>query len=148
MPSMKITGFGPLPEEKVKELETAVGTKLPTAYREFLEKTGGGIVTQDKSNRIRLPAIGKEIAVDVFFGYGVTANSDVLYWNREYSDELIDDAVLIGCDVLGGFLFILASDETGLYYWDDSYNFKESDDRQNVYCLEDNLHTVLSSVVS
>ncbi len=94
-------------------------------------------VKQDGENRITIPSIGQTIAVDVLFGYGVTQNSDILYWNEKYRDEMLDGAVLIGFDVYQGFLFLIADgrDDTGVYYWDDSYVFEESDDDQNVYLL-------------
>ncbi len=102
-----------------------------------MKETGGGIVKQDGNNRIMVTSIGQTIAVDVFFGYGVTQNSDILYWNEKYKDEMLDGAVLIGFDVHQGFLFLIADgrDDTGVYYWDDSYVFEESDDDQNVYLL-------------
>ena len=56
---------------------------------------------------------------------------------EKYKDEMLDGAVLIGFDVHQGFLFLIADgrDDTGVYYWDDSYVFEESDDDQNVYLL-------------
>ena len=125
------------PAGSVCKLESALGVTLPGNYREFLKETGGGIVKQDGNNRIMVTSIGQTIAVDVFFGYGVTQNSDILYWNEKYKDEMLDGAVLIGFDVHQGFLFLIADgrDDTGVYYWDDSYVFEESDDDQNVYLL-------------
>ena len=74
--------------------------------------------------------------MDVFFVYGVAQNSDILYWNEKYRDEMLDDAVLIGFDIHQGFLFLIAGgDDAGVYYWDDAYVFEESDDEQNVYLL-------------
>ena len=133
--------FGPLSEDAICKLESALGVTLPGNYREFLKETGGGIVKQDGNNRIMVTSIGQTIAVDVFFGYGVTQNSDILYWNEKYKDEMLDGAVLIGFDVHQGFLFLIADgrDDTGVYYWDDSYVFEESDDDQNVYLLVKNL---------
>ena len=91
---------------------------------------------QDGSNKVLIPAINQTIAVDVFFGYGVSKNSDILYWNNMYKDEIFDNAVLIGFDVRQGYLFLIAGgDDAGVYYWDDSYVFEESDDEQNVYFL-------------
>ena len=134
---MNIQCFGPLSEDAICKLESALGVTLPGGYRSFLKETGGGIVKQDGENRITIPSIGQTIAVDVLFGYGVTQNSDILYWNEKYRDEMLDGAVLIGFDVYQGFLFLIADgrDDTGVYYWDDSYVFEESDDDQNVYLL-------------
>ena len=120
---MNIQCFGPLSEDAICKLESALGVTLPG------------------NNRIMVTSIGQTIAVDVFFGYGVTQNSDILYWNEKYKDEMLDGAVLIGFDVHQGFLFLIADgrDDTGVYYWDDSYVFEESDDDQNVYLLVKNL---------
>ena len=133
---MNMQCFGPLSEEIICKLESALGVTLPGSYRSFLKETGGGIVKQDGKNRITIPSIRQTIAVDVLFGYGVAQNSDILYWNEKYRDEMPDGAVLIGFDVHQGFLFLIAGgDDTGVYYWDDSYVFEESDDDQNVYLL-------------
>ena len=133
---MNIQCFGPLSEDAICKLESALGVTLPGNYREFLKETGGGIVKQDGKNRITIPSTGQTIAVDVLFGYGAAQNSDILYWNEKYRDEMLDGAVLIGFDVHQGFLFLIASgDDAGVYYWDDSYVFEESDDDQNVYLL-------------
>lgn len=133
---MNIQCFGPLSEDAICKLESALGVTLSGNYREFLKETGGGIVKQDGENRITIPSIGQTIAVDVLFGYGVTQNSDILYWNEKYRDEMLDDAVLIGFDAHQGVLFLIADGEdAGVYYWDDSYVFEESDDDQNVYQL-------------
>jgi len=133
---MNIQCFGPLSEDAICKLESALGVTLPGNYREFLKETGGGIVKQDGKNRITIPSIGQIIAVDVLFGYGVAQNSDILYWNKKYKDEMLDDAVLIGFDVHQGFLFLIADGvDASVYYWDDSYVFEESNDDQNVYLL-------------
>ena len=133
---MNIQCFGPLSEDAICKLESALGVTLPGSYRSFLKETGGCIVKQDGNNRITIPSIGQTIAVDVFFGYGVTQNSDILYWNEKYKDEMLDGAVLIGFDVHQGFLFLIAGgDDASVYYWDDSYVFEESDNDQNVYLL-------------
>ena len=133
---MNMQCFGPLSEDAICNLESALGVTLPGGYRSFLKDTGGGTVKQDGNNRFTIPSIGQTIAVDVFFGYDVTQNSDILYWNEKYRDEMLDGAVLIGFDVYQGFLFLIAGgDDTGVYYWDDAYVFEESDDDQNVYLL-------------
>ena len=133
---MNIQCFGPLSEDAICKLESAHGVTLPGNYREFLKETGGGIVKQDGNNRIMAPSLGQTIAVDVLFGYGVAQNSDILYWNEKYRDEMPDDAVLIGFDVHQGFLFLIADGvDASVYYWDDAYVFEESDDDQNVYLL-------------
>ena len=128
--------FGALGEEQVSELESKLEVTLPESYRNFLKETGGGVVEQDGRNKVLIPSINKSIAIDVFFGYGVSKNSDILYWNNMYKDEIFDNAVLIGFDARQGYLFLIAEDDnTDVYYWDDGYTFEESDDEQNVYFL-------------
>ena len=128
--------FGALDEKLVIELESKLGVTLPESYRYFLKETGGGVVEQDGRNKVLIPSINKSIAIDVFFGYGVSKNSDILYWNNMYKDEIFDNAVLIGFDARQGYLFLIAEDDnTDVYYWDDGYTFEESDDEQNVYFL-------------
>ena len=80
--------FGALDEELVSELESKLEVTLPESYRNFLKETGGGVVEQDGRNKVLIPSINKSIAIDVFFGYGVSKNSDILYWNNMYKDEI------------------------------------------------------------
>ena len=128
--------FGALDEKKISELESKLEVTLPESYRNFLKETGGGIAKQDGRNKVLIPSIKKMIAVDVFFGYGVSKNADILYWNNMYKDEICENAVLIGFDVRQGFLFLIAEDDnTDVCYWDDGCTFEESDDGQNVYFL-------------
>ncbi len=133
---MHMQCFGALDEKQISELESKLEVTLPESYRNFLIETGGGIVKQDGENKVLIPAINKTIAIDVFFGYGVSKNSDILYWNNMYKDEIFDNAVLIGFDARQGYLFLIPEDDsTDVYYWDDGYTFEESDDGQNVYFL-------------
>lgn len=128
--------FGPLEEKALCELEFRLGVALPNRYRDFLKETGGGVVKHDGSNMVMIPSNNKVIAVDVFFGYGVSQNSDILFWNNKYEDELFENVVLIGFDTRQGFLFLIATeDNPSVYYWDDGYAFEESDDDQNIYEL-------------
>lgn len=53
---MNIRCFGPLSEDVICKLESALGVTLPGNYREFLEETGGGVVKQDGSNKVLIPA--------------------------------------------------------------------------------------------
>ena len=133
---MHMQCFGALDEKKISELESKLKVTLPEDYRHFLKETGGGVVQQDGRNKVLIPSINKTIAVDVFFGYGVSKNSDIIFWNNMYKDEIVDNAVLIGFDVRQGYLFLIAEDDNmDVYYWDDGYTFQESDDEQNVYFL-------------
>ena len=79
---MNMQSFGPLSEEVICKLESALGVTLPGGYRSFLKETGGGIVKQDGNNKIMVTSIGQTIAVDVFFGYSVTQNSDIWHIRR------------------------------------------------------------------
>ena len=54
---MNMQCFGALDEKLVSELESKLGVTLPESYRDFLKKTGGGVVKQDGSNKVLIPAI-------------------------------------------------------------------------------------------
>ena len=75
---MNMQCFGALDEKLVSELESKLGVTLTESYRDFLKKTGDGVVKQDGSNKVLIPAINQTIAVDVFFDYGVSKNSDMV----------------------------------------------------------------------
>lgn len=135
---MFVQKFGALTERQIEDIEAKLGVTLPADYRAFLKKKGGGTVRQDGNNKILIPSLGKTIAVESFFGYGCAKNSDIMYWNSEYRDEIFENAILIGFDIHQGVLFLKIEDgRAEVCYWDDSYYFEESDDEQNVYFIDD-----------
>lgn len=125
-------------EEKLTELETAIGAPLPPAYREFLMATDGA--------RPLEPALhpGHGFVVDQpFFGIG---RKDMLftveYANRWLTDRFTSDYVAVGY-VQGGIIAVKVRGEaigSVWYYDDDDRRDDDSFDAETV--CRDLLHPV------
>ena len=51
-------------------------------------------------------------------------------------EDMMEGAVLIGDDIIQGFIVMFChGDNKGIYYWDDAYNFQNSDDENNMYWI-------------
>jgi hypothetical protein len=96
---------GPLlPADAISELEAEVGVRLPSAYREFLERCNGGVPTP---NTVDVPgAPWTSTDIQEFFGIGHSIASSNLSWNLELARERFPGRPLlpIACDS-GGNLF-------------------------------------------
>ena len=80
--------------------------------------------------------IEEEIIIDTLFGIVEEEEADISYWNQQMKEDMLDSALIIGDDIIQGFIVIICYGENkGVYYWDDAYNFKNSDDENNMYWI-------------
>ncbi len=146
---MKIEKFKGLNDEQINNIESKLKINLPEDYKNFLKQIGGGIVEKDESNRIIIDSIGENIVLDVL--YGDDANNEkgsIMFWMKQFEGELLADAIIIGDDLLQGFLVMICDGEDkGVYYWDDSYNFESSNDENNMYWIADSFDNFLKEIV-
>ncbi|OEH81628.1 SMI1 / KNR4 family protein [Enterococcus rivorum] len=134
---MKMESFSGATENKVINLEKKYGLSLPEDYKKFLLDCNGGIVEKDSSNEISVEDINEKIVIDVLYGID-TANekANIDYWMDSLSDDLLENTVIIGDDLIQGLILIICDGENeGVYYWDDSYHFENSDDEMNTYWI-------------
>lgn len=133
---MILEQFNDIKKEKIDKVEKKLKIKFPEDYREFLLEYNGGIVEKNEENSIRVQNIEEEIIVDVLFGIVEEEEADICYWNQQMKEDMLDGALIIGDDIIQGFIVIICYGENkGVYYWDDAYNFKNSDDENNMYWI-------------
>lgn len=144
---MNIKPFKEIKTEDILIIERELKVELPLDYKNFLLKFNGGIVEKDDSNFVQVEGLSEEIVIDVFFGIHQNTNSDILHWNREMRDELLEKTIIIADDIIQGFIVLICEGEDkGVYYWDDAYNFETSDDESNVYWIADDFTSFLEQL--
>jgi hypothetical protein len=71
--------------------------------------------------------------------YGVNMENealDLIYENKEYSDDIPEKSLLIGSDPGGGWILLIFDGENdGIWYYDHSYFFEQSTDELNTYLI-------------
>ena len=135
---MILKQFNCIKEEQINEIERLLKIKFPEDYRAFLLKNNGGVVEKNEENVIQVKNIEEEIIIDVLFGIVEKEESDICYWNQKMIEDMLKDALIIGDDIIQGFIVMLCSGENkGIYYWDDAYNFQNSNDENNMYWIAD-----------
>ena len=73
--------------------------------------------------------------------------ASITFWMKRFEGELLEKAVVIGDDLLQGFLVMICDGEDkGIYYWDDSYRFASSCDENNMYWISDSFDGLLRLV--
>lgn len=131
--------FDGLNERQIDNIERQLKVRLPEEYKSFLRTIGGGVVEKDKFNQIILTEINEKIVLDVLYGDDKRyENGNIMFWMSKFNGELLEDAIIIGDDILHGFIVMICDGESqGVYYWDDSYHFEYSDDENNMYWIAD-----------
>ena len=142
---MKVNNFGKKTQAEICELEKRWHLTLPEDYKAFLMETNGGVVKSEDEDSIHIEDVNDDIYLDTLFGIDTEAQEvDAVYWMETYKDEIFLNALLIGFDLMQGFIVLLCGGEdAGVYYWDDAYNFKGSDDENNVYFIADSFSELL-----
>ena len=60
----------------------------------------------------------------------------ILEIQKKYIDDLFEETVIIGDSLQNGFIVLICDGiNDGVYYYDDSYYFDESNDEINVYLI-------------
>ena len=141
---------GVLPTSQIAALETDLGIVFPDDYKRFLQMTNGGTVPigeNEEKTAILIPALNEKVWIDSFFGVTEDTNSDIRYWNTEYGGEMLENAIIIGDSIMHGFFVLICGGENeGVYYWDDSYHFEQSDDERNTYYIAENFTDFIKQI--
>jgi len=136
---MAIDKFGTAKIETIKAFENQYHLRLPNDYIKFLLQYNGGIIEKDENCQVFVKSLKGTIHVDVLYGIG-TAHEDanIDTWMVMFKDDMLNGAVIIGDSIEHGFLVLMCSgDDTGICYWDHSYEFQSSNDESNMYFIAD-----------
>lgn len=142
---MKINGFGRVEKGQLDDFEAHIGFELPFDYKEFLIKHNGG-VPEVKYSTFFVKELNQKISLDVLLGFGIK-ELDLYEWNDEYKDDLSVRSIIIGHDP-GVGMIILVNDKKmkGIYYWDDSHYFDQSNHESNSYKINDSFYEFLNGL--
>lgn len=135
---MKIREFGAIPTSEIEMLESRYDIKLPKDYFNFLSSLGGGGV-EKTDNQVYVKGLSDNISVDVLFGINTQyKNANITMWTDKYLQEMPENTLIIGDTLEHGFIVILCSGEdSGVYYWDDTYHYARSNDDNNTFFIAD-----------
>lgn len=141
-----MNSFGKCPEKRMLAFEEKRNVQIPSSYKLLLKETNG--IVWDDGICISVPSTSEYIYVDALFGLGLENNwLDMDYWLEQYGDELPSGTLIIGSDVLEGFIIILDMPETsGIYYWDDKLNLAASTAQSNCYYICDSVEEFLKKL--
>lgn len=132
--------FGKVQEESIQKIENLFHVVLPEDYTKFLLDFNGGVIFNTESGEVYLKDIAQFINIDVLYGIDTgKSECDIEYWTDKYFDELLENTIIIGDSLQHGFIvMICVGENAGVYYYDDSYYFEESNDEGNVYWIAEN----------
>ena len=141
---MNITSFGKPLASDIETFEKHIGFSLPADYKEFLIENNGGSV---RNCSFVVSDLLKVIDLHVLYGITPEKNNNLYTWHDEYSSDLFENSVIIGSDLGGGLIVICNSEDTpGVYYWDHTYNFEQSDDDNNVYRISNDFTAFVNAL--
>lgn len=145
---MTIEKFGNANLQDILELQNSYSIQLPKDYIDFLIECNGGIVEKNDSNKVFVEDLDTHISIDVLFGLNTkSSTSDIRTWMSKFQDELFDKSIIIGDDIMHGFIVMICEGEnSGIYYWDDSYQFEESTDEENTYWIAENFSDFIKQI--
>lgn len=147
---MNIVNFGSAELKGIREIENKYNVNLPKDYTDFLLKHNGGIVEKDVKNIVKIEDAGVEISIDVLFGIETgNPNSNIDTWMEKLGDDLLEETLIIGDDVMQGFLVLVCKEEqAGVYYWDDAHNFDQSTDEENTYWIAESFSSLFCGEIT
>ena len=132
--------FGKVQEESIQKIENLFHVVLPEDYTKFLLDFNGGVILNTEPGEVYLKDIAQFINIDVLYGIDTgKSECDIEYWTDKYFDDLLENTIIIGDSLQQGFIvMICVGENAGVYYYDDSYYFEESNDEGNVYWIAEN----------
>lgn len=132
--------FGKVKEESIQKIENLFHVVLPEDYTKLLLDFNGGVILNTEPGEVYLKDIAQFINIDVLYGIDTgKSECDIEYWTDKYFDDLLENTIIIGDSLQHGFIvMICVGENAGVYYYDDSYYFEESNDEGNVYWIAEN----------
>lgn len=134
---MAIQSFGKTSLKDIKTFESNNEIKLPKDYVDFLLRYNGGNIELDDRDTIHVDDLGEDINIDVVFGVNTKESElSVEFWTNKYKKEMPQGTIIIGDSYQHGFIILLHfGEDSGIYYWDDTYEFPCSNDEANTYFI-------------
>ncbi|MGD6793096.1 SMI1/KNR4 family protein [Metabacillus indicus] len=139
---MNIKKYGMADELAIKDFELVIGFSLPVDYRKFLSSYNGGSF---KDSSFIVTELNEELQLHVLYGLDVDKGLDLRTWYDEFEEDLIPNSIIIGHDYGSGIILLINdSDFKGVYYWDHSFDFPQSNEEENTYKIADSFEGFLN----
>lgn len=140
---MYVEKLGRLSESQIKQLEEELSVTLPEDYCEFL-KTTNGVISKDDT-QVYISDLDSKVEIDSLFGVQPEKKwLDICHTTSLFDEDLPEGSILFGRDLLGGFFVLICGEDlSGVYYWDDKFNFEKSNEDSNAYFLTENFDAFL-----
>lgn len=141
--------FGNANLQDILDLQQSFTIELPKEYIDFLREYNGCIVEKNDSNKVFIEDLSTHINIDVLYGLNTgSTTSDIRTWTNKFKDDLFEKSIIIGDDLMHGFIVMICEGEhSGIYYWDDSYQFDESTDEENTYWIAENFSDFIKQLL-
>lgn len=133
---MNIKALGKASEKRIQDLEKYLGFQLPEDYKEFLREVNGG-TSKVRYSHFFVKELNQDIPLDVLYGIGVKSAFDLKKWYEEFEEDLLPKSLIIGDNPGSGLIVLITSENSGIYYWDHSFYFPQSNEGKNTYKIAD-----------
>lgn len=114
---------------------------MPQDYIDHLQQYNGCDVEADDACGVYVRYLKEDIHVDVLFGINTGYdNANIATWMDDdiIGKDLPDNTIIIGISMEHGFIVMLCyGEDSGIYYWDNTYHFECSNDESNTYFIAD-----------
>jgi hypothetical protein len=132
---MKLKNFGKGNINNINKIENEFCIKLPNDYKDFLLNNNGVII---ENGYFFVDELQQNISMGIFYGIDMENDTieDIVRINKEFEGDILERSLLIGSDDGGGWILIVCDGENdGIWYYDHSYFFEQSNDETNTYFI-------------
>ena len=145
---MIIKAFGEANIEEISIFEMSAGIKLPNDYIDFLLKYNGGSVELTIGNAIHIEDLGEDINIDILFGIKTKEPElSVEVWLNDYRNDMLQGSIIIGTSYQHGFIILIRFGEyQGVYYWDHTFSFEQSNEEHNTYFIANSFQEFIDQI--
>jgi hypothetical protein len=141
---MKLIPRGTASKTEIIKFQEALGFEPGSDYLKFLEDNNGWLI---EDGFIDVKDLSQTIKLDILFGIGLKVEtSNLIFWQNEMKDDLPAESVIIGSDPGGGLLLLVKNQ--GVFYWDHSWFFEQSNEEANTYFIAKTFTEFISKIHS
>lgn len=143
---MNIKNFGSATEDMIRRFEEYIGFSLPEDYRQFLQNYNGR-TSKVRFSTFYVEELKEHIPLDVMYGLDVEHPFNLKKWYEEYKEDLLPNTLVIGDDPGSGKIVLIADSEfKGVYYWDHTFNFAQSNEEENTYEISESFKSFIDGL--
>lgn len=124
-------------EQALQDLTQQLGHALPADYQAFLQQADYTVFDKQSFSTKQLT---KPLKIRYLFGLNQPERTkNASFWLREFRENLEPATLVIGKDTSNGlFLYLVAGEDQGVYFWDCNQQFPESSEEEgDTYFLAD-----------